>query len=139
MFQLSKAGILPKEAHPRIATIDKMQGNEYDLVISDFVVTEASSRKALGFNRSENRCNVAFTRAIAASVALLPLKLVEGSFTITDDDISNNKSKGKDLFLVEYVKFMAKNACVYSVVPQGELVASCFSMILCLSLIVCRT
>ena len=130
LFQLSKAGILPKEAHPHVATIDKMQGVEYELVISDFVVTDGSSRRSLGFNRCEHRCNVAFTRAIAASVALLPLKLMEGAITLKDDDVSSINSTGKDPFLIEYVKFMSKNASVYTVAPKGKLISSLLPLIL---------
>lgn len=117
-FQLAKTGRLPKEAHPRISTIDKMQGDEYDLVIADFVVVDAVSRGGLGFNRDDGRCNVAFTRAKSAFVTVLPVTMKNEPSN--DDNASAKSPKGKEPFLVEYVEFMYQRLSIPTVEPIGK-------------------
>jgi hypothetical protein len=93
-------------------------------VITDFVVTDASSRHGLGFTKDENRCTVAFTRAKSALVTLLPSTLLSDVLAVNRDDGSTRVFKAKDPFLVEYMKFMSQQASVYAVTPKGKLISS---------------
>lgn len=103
--------------------MDKVQGEEFEFVILDFVVNDASSRSGMGFTRDENRCTVAFTRAKSALVTLLPTSLLENAVTANRDDGSTRFYKAKDLFVVEYLKYMCKQASVYTMTPKGKFIS----------------
>ena len=97
--------------HPAVKTIDGMEGHEYDWVIIDLVVTRGSWVD-LGFLKDDARCNVAFTRAKCAFVALLPKAVgAPPSSTIS----------GTPSYLVDFARYMTGKGAVYAVIPTVEL------------------
>lgn len=91
-----------------------MQGDEFELVILDLVVTDPT-RSGQGFLTDENRCNVAFTCAKSALIVLLPSSFTQEAST------DNQDGDKKKTFLEAFARFMAKKGSFYpDFVPDGR-------------------
>jgi hypothetical protein len=72
-------------ARPFVDTVDKMQGQEADVVIVSYGVADPEyALQEAEFIYSLNRLNVAITRARAKSIVCLPAPLLQGSPAVLD-------------------------------------------------------